>query len=82
LATLVVVSGARIASSFSTRAVATPCKPASSDSGSSRRAGKRVRLGDKIGAGGEGAVFATDSGVVCKVYAGQQLGAGTRDKVE
>ena len=43
--------------------------------------GRRLRLVEKIGAGGEGTVFSTDASTVCKVYEGQQLAAGTRDRI-
>lgn len=43
--------------------------------------GNPIRLGEKLGAGGEGAVYATDKGLVCKVYEGSRLTAGTREKI-
>lgn len=45
-------------------------------------AGMKIQLGERIGAGGEGTVFATSENQVCKVYEGQRLTAGTRAKIE
>jgi ribosomal protein L27 len=44
--------------------------------------GMKIQLGKKIGAGGEGTVFATSEKQVCKVYEGQRLTAGTKAKIE
>ncbi len=43
---------------------------------------RRVCLTKKLGEGGEGAVFATDSGLVCKTYHPSRLTAGLREKLE
>jgi hypothetical protein len=45
-------------------------------------AGRRLRLTRRIGSGGEGAVFATDGDLVCKLYEGKRLTTGSKLKIE
>lgn len=44
-------------------------------------AGRRVQIGEQVGSGGEGAVFTTDQGLICKVFSGRRRTVATRDKL-
>lgn len=44
--------------------------------------GQRVRLARKLGSGGEGRVFSTDAGLVCKIYEDSRRTVAARQKLE
>ncbi len=44
--------------------------------------GSSLHLGDRLGSGGEGTVYETDNGLVCKVYQPQRFKGFTIDKIK